>query len=132
MTETARIPAEMLDRLASDAFAVLNWARRMGMPKAVQIEETVKAFEVALGYRQPPDCEDGALKPGDNGEEVTALQSELSELGIGVTVNGAYDDETRVAVEQFQTALGMVPHGFATKLTRERLSECVRCNKTDH
>lgn len=132
MTDTSRISAETLDRLASDAFAVFNWARRMGMAKDRQIEETVKAFEVALGYRSAPADEPDALKPGDSGDEVTALQSDLHALGFGIEVTSVFDDQTRVTVEEFQKALAMVPHGFATKATRERLAELVRCNRAEH
>ena len=73
-----------------------------------------------------------ALKPGDNGLAVVALQSDLDALGFGTEMTGVYDDQTRVTVEEFQKAAGMVPHGFATPRTRERLAEMVRCNRADH
>ncbi|RUV07981.1 hypothetical protein EOA79_02515 [Mesorhizobium sp. M1A.F.Ca.IN.020.03.2.1] len=49
---TDRISAEQLRLLADDAFDVLNWAKRLGLPRERQVDETVKAFEVRLGYRE--------------------------------------------------------------------------------
>jgi len=48
-----RLSAEQLRALAEDAQEVLWWAFRMRMPKEQQVDETVKAFEVRLGYRAP-------------------------------------------------------------------------------
>lgn len=45
---SAPIPDDLLRLLADDAFAVLNWAKRMGFGKDQQIEETVKAFKKRL------------------------------------------------------------------------------------
>lgn len=53
MTPSPRLTHEQLRGLAADAFDVLNWARRSGLKRDQQIEETAKAFEVALGYREP-------------------------------------------------------------------------------
>lgn len=50
-----RLTESELRGLAVDAFDVLNWAKRMGLKRDDQIAETVKAFEVRLGYRQPRD-----------------------------------------------------------------------------
>lgn len=46
-----RLSTEQLRLLAQDAQEVLWWAFRMRMPKQQQVDETVKAFEVRLGYR---------------------------------------------------------------------------------
>lgn len=48
-----RLSTEQLRLLAQDAQEVLWWAFRMRMPKQQQVDETVKAFEVRLGYRAP-------------------------------------------------------------------------------
>ena len=48
-----RLSTEQLRLLADDAFEVLNWAKRLGLPRERQVAETVKAFEVRLGYRAP-------------------------------------------------------------------------------
>lgn len=48
-----RLTQEQLRELASDAFTVMNFTRRMGMKKDAQIEELVRTFEITLGYRQP-------------------------------------------------------------------------------
>lgn len=52
-TATDRISPEQLRALAEDAQKVMWWAFRMRMPKEQQLVETVKAFEVTLGYRAP-------------------------------------------------------------------------------
>lgn len=75
---------------------------------------------------------DDAICPGDSGADVLALQADLYALGFGIDKTGVYDEQTRVTVEQFQAALGLVAHGFATRATRDRLSECVRCNQAGH
>ena len=72
------------------------------------------------------------LKRGDSGEEVEALQAELRSLGFSIEPTGVYDDQTWMAVEEFQRAFGMEPDGIATKATRERITECVRCNTAGH
>lgn len=48
-----QLTPEQLRALAEDAQTVMWWAFRMRMPKEQQIAETVKAFEVTLGYREP-------------------------------------------------------------------------------
>lgn len=60
MVPASRLTAEQLRDLAEDAHAVVFWAFRMRMPKDQQIAETVKAFEVRLGYRQPEIPSNGA------------------------------------------------------------------------
>lgn len=54
-----RLTTEQLRELASDAFIVMNFARRMGMKKEGQIEELVRTFEITLGYRQANTTEVG-------------------------------------------------------------------------
>ena len=49
--ERTSMVADHLTDLAEDAQKVLWWAFRMRMPKEQQLVETVKAFEVRLGYR---------------------------------------------------------------------------------
>jgi N-acetylmuramoyl-L-alanine amidase len=43
-----------------------------------------------------------ALKLGDNGADVEALQSMLALYGYGVEISGIFDDQTRIVVEAFQ------------------------------
>ncbi|MCI5075567.1 peptidoglycan-binding domain-containing protein [Oricola sp.] len=93
---------------------------------------TVETADTTPHLGRPPTSDHGALKPGDEGDEVTALQAELHALGFGIARTGVYDIQTRVTVEEFQKAVGMVPHGFATKATRDRLTELVRCNRAEH
>ncbi|QKD03137.1 peptidoglycan recognition protein family protein [Mesorhizobium loti] len=43
-----------------------------------------------------------ALKPGDSGADVEALQSMLALYGYGVEISGIFDHQTRIVVEAFQ------------------------------
>jgi hypothetical protein len=43
---------DLLLRLATDAFDVLNWARREGMKKDKQLEQVVAAYEKTLSDAQ--------------------------------------------------------------------------------
>ncbi|TIP13190.1 hypothetical protein [Mesorhizobium sp.] len=49
---TGRLTDAQLVELADDAFAVLNWAKRLGFNRERQVKELVRTFEVRLGYRQ--------------------------------------------------------------------------------
>lgn len=95
-------------------------------PCTVVVEDTTPH----LG--RPPTSDHGALQPGDSGNDVTGLQADLYALGFGIKTTGVYDEQTRVTVEEFQKAVAMVPHGFATRATRDRLAELIRCNRGDH
>lgn len=52
------ISDDILRLLADDAFAVLNWAKRLGLQRERQIDETVKAFKKRL--QTGPDVADPA------------------------------------------------------------------------
>jgi len=61
-------------------------------------------FEAGVGHLVPPAPvrRGAALKPGDNGADVEALQSMLALYGYGVEISGIFDHQTRIVVEAFQ------------------------------
>ena len=76
-------------------------------------EPTAPPDEFALGKETPTDPRGRPfLSPGDEGDDVVALQRRLIELGGGVDDSGAYDDATLAAVLQFQRSQGLVPDGI--------------------
>jgi lysozyme len=52
----------------------------------------------------PPPASPGALKLGDEGQEVTELQHKINAAGGSVEVTGKYDEQTEAAVRKFQRA----------------------------
>ena len=64
-----------------------------------------------------------ALRPGDSGAVVAALQRRLRALGwYACEVTGEYDDNTLIAVARCQRALGLSPTGFATEALLRRIA----------
>ena len=65
-----------------------------------------------------PEVEDASglrdLAPGDEGEDVRALQERLRELGYDCKRTGEYTDNTASAVSAFQSAVGVSPTGNAS------------------
>ena len=58
-----------------------------------------------------------ALRLGAEGPPVTNLQTWLSNLGVLRNVTGVFDEQTRVAVRQFQLQEGLKPDGVAGRQT---------------
>jgi peptidoglycan hydrolase-like protein with peptidoglycan-binding domain len=63
------------------------------------------------------------LNVGDRGMAVKRVQEWLSLHNLGVPVDGAFGPATRIAVERFQTTLGLPPSGIVDHATFERLVE---------
>ena len=61
-------------------------------------------FSAGVGHLVPaaPLRSGAALKAGDAGADVEALQSMLALYGYGVEISGAYDQQTEVVVSAFQ------------------------------
>lgn len=75
----------------------------------------------------PPAGADGALAPGERGDEVAALQARLEELGYWLgTADGSYGQLTRQAVMAFQKAQGLGRDGVAGPATRAALDQASR------
>ncbi len=61
----------------------------------------------------------GTLKPGDQTDDVAALQEKLKEAGYLSEVTGTYDEETQAAVLAVQQAYGLEETGLADVETQE-------------
>ncbi|ESY68473.1 MULTISPECIES: N-acetylmuramoyl-L-alanine amidase [Mesorhizobium] len=61
-------------------------------------------FDAGVGHLVPavPVRRGAALKPGDSGADVEALQSMLALYGYGAEISGVFDHQTRIVVEAFQ------------------------------
>ena len=67
-------------------------------------------------------ADDGILRPGDQGEEVTKLQQKLIELEyLEGEATGIYDEETEEAVRWFQRDHSLLESGLADNVTRRLL-----------
>ena len=78
---------------------------------------TILAFSAAL-------AEDGILRRGDRGDEVTALRQKLIELEyMEGEAAGEYDEATEEAVMLFQEEHGLLATGMADEVTRRILAE---------
>jgi hypothetical protein len=89
-TDLSAIPDELLHALADDAFAVLNWAKRMGFPKQQQIDETVKAFKKRLAETEVhPDPQLLAVTGGHRSTpSYDALTAQNDDTSHGVVGQG--------------------------------------------
>lgn len=62
------------------------------------------------------------LKPGNKGSSVTALQTQLKQLGYyNGAIDGQYNKSTQNAVAEFQKAVGLPQDGIVGPSTRDRL-----------
>jgi len=76
-------------------------------------EPTAPPDEFAVGKDTPKDpLGRPFLSPGDEGDDVVALQRRLIDLGGAVDDSGVYDDATLAAVLQFQRSQGLVADGI--------------------
>ncbi len=72
-------------------------------------------------------ADDGILRPGDTGEEVTHIQQKLIELEyLEGEPTGIYDEETEDAVRRFQQDNFLLVTGMADEVTREVLETCTQ------
>lgn len=76
-------------------------------------EPTAPPDEFAVGKDTPKDPKGRPfLSPGDEGDDVVAMQRRLIDLGGAVDDSGVYDDATLAAVLQFQRSQGLVADGI--------------------
>ena len=68
-----------------------------------------------------PVVTERTLRPGDEGEDVRAIQEVLAKKGAKLTVNGRYDAVTVEAVRDFQRKNGLVVDGTVGPETRKKL-----------
>ena len=107
----------------------------MGLAYPELTESSTASVTVDLGTPTPepsekpsaepspsPAPEYTALAPGDESDEVLAMQARLSELGyLTVEYGGVYGDVTKEAVTAFQQANGLEANGEASVETLEKL-----------
>lgn len=67
------------------------------------------------------------LRGGETGEDVTSLQRALKALGYDAPATGAYDEQTRAAVQRFQSLNGLTADGrFGAQSAQVLLSGAAR------
>ena len=107
----------------------------MGLAYPELTESSTASVTVDLGTPTPEPSEEPsaepspspapeytALAPGDESDEVLAMQARLSELGyLTVEYGGVYGDVTKKAVTAFQQANGLEANGEASVETLEKL-----------
>lgn len=107
----------------------------MGLAYPELTESSTASATVDLGTPTPEPSEEPsaepspspapeytALAPGDESDEVLAMQARLSELGyLTVEYGGVYGDVTKKAVTAFQQANGLEANGEASVETLEKL-----------
>lgn len=76
------------------------------------------------------------LKVGSTGEEVKTVQTQLTALGYNPgIIDGIFGTKTKIAVQSFQTASGLVSDGVVGPITRDALTRVSNVNvrkiKTD-
>jgi peptidoglycan hydrolase-like protein with peptidoglycan-binding domain len=80
----------------------------------------------------PPAGADGTLEPGEHGDEITALQTRLVDLGYWLgSPDGTYGQLTRQAVMAFQKAQGLGRDGVAGPTTLTALQGAGRVAPRD-
>lgn len=68
-----------------------------------------------------PVVTERTLRPGDDGEDVRAIQIILTKRGAKLDANGRYDAATVAAVKEFQRANGLAVDGEVGPETRKKL-----------
>lgn len=70
------------------------------------------------------------LELGDSGEDIRTIQRQLNRIGANYpsipripSINGIFDNETRIAVEQFQRIFNLTPDGRVGKATWYKIKQ---------
>ena len=66
------------------------------------------------------------IKEGDSGDEVTAIKKRLSYLGYYLSDGNVFDENTKLAVTDFQERSGLFPYGEADITTQVKLNDVLR------
>ncbi len=70
---------------------------------------------------------DGLLKVGSRGEEVRALQENLTKLGYDTNgTDGIFGNDTKSAVVAFQRVHGLSPDGLVGSITKSKINEALK------
>jgi len=136
LLETTDYAAAALDGLAVVEFVPaifdLDASVITGMVEILDMDdgfETAYEGEIECDFSGDPlTCvtltDDGVLRPGDEGEDVEALQEDLKALGyLAGNVDGKYGPGTRAAVMAFQTDYLLAKDGKAGPQTQELLKD---------
>lgn len=82
----------------------------------------VKQLKGDFAFLVPEEALPAALRPGDQGPAVLALEQELQRTGLFVdTPDAVYDEKTAEAVQSLQRRFGLDRDGIASRETRLRL-----------
>lgn len=81
---------------------------------------------VVLALTVPAIAQAQVLQTGQEGAEVTAVQSDLQRLGYSIDVDGVYGENTADVVEQFQSEYGLAVDGQVGPETRQALDRVLR------
>lgn len=92
--------------------------------------EQIYEGEIECILGDPLTCvtlsDDGVLRPGDEGDDVEALQNDLEAIGyLTGTADGKYGPQTEAAVASFQTDYLLTADGKAGPQTLELLADVV-------
>jgi len=92
--------------------------------------EQIYMGEIECVLGEPLTCvtlsDDGVLRPGDEGDDVEALQNDLKAIGYFTgNADGKYGAQTRAAVASFQTDYLLTADGKAGPQTLELLADVV-------
>ena len=86
------------------------------------VKPTAKPTATPRSSSQDSDIPDGAIGKGARGSTVRKIQQRLADLGYPVgKVDGAYGDNTQLAINLFCDAIGVREHNYITKKVRNRL-----------
>lgn len=115
--------------------SVFDWTARLFRADVAVFDylaeyRVVYEGEIECTIGDPLECttlsDDGVLRPGDEGEDVEALQTDLATLGyFAGNVNGDYEEETTAAVSAFQVDYLLTVDGKAGPQTLGLLGDIV-------
>lgn len=95
-----------------------SWKR-----KIQQFGRSLVAIALSLPLLAQPSYANAVVGPGDEGNEVEAIQQRLHDLGYAITVDGVYGEATEQAIRDFQRSQGLYVDGVVgedTQIALER------------
>ncbi len=114
---------------------IFDWTTRMFSADIVVWDylggyESVYEGEIECTIASPLECttlsDDGVLRPGDESEDVEALQDDLAALGyLGGDSDGKYGPQTSAAVSALQADYGLTVDGKAGSQTLGLIADLV-------
>ncbi|MBD2462416.1 peptidoglycan-binding protein [Oscillatoria sp. FACHB-1407] len=118
LTEDAVIRFQQANGLTPDGI--------VGASTQAALQRSPNAQSQSFNPSSPATVDDGVLRLEDQGDQVTALQIRLQELGYyNGPVTGVFRELTEAAVIQFQQDNGLTPDGIVGPATQAALSRRV-------